>query len=47
MVDVMLCQEPGRCRAKEYVSGPLKLRDEKKTVMGPEVALRKMEEGLV
>jgi len=46
-VDVMLRQRPGRCRAKEYVPGPLKLRDEVPTVMNAETALRKMEEGLI
>jgi hypothetical protein len=46
-IDVMLNQEPGRCRAVEYVGGPKRLRDEKKTVMGATEAIAKMENGLV
>jgi len=34
-VDVMLRQQPGRCRAKEYTPGPVRLWDEVPTVTSP------------
>ena len=47
MVDVQLGQHPGRTKAKEYVGGATRLRDEVKTKMGSAEALQKMEDGLI
>jgi hypothetical protein len=44
MADVQLGQEPGRTRARPYAGGATRLRDEKATRMGPEEALRRLEE---
>ena len=45
MTDVMLGQKPGRCRAREFGGQPVRLRDEKKTRMGPGEALDGLESG--
>jgi hypothetical protein len=47
MVDVQLKQAPGRTRAVPYNEESVVHKDEKETAMGPEEALRRLEEGLV